>query len=101
NVRRRRGLSDRRNAPHWVRRELFLTTITADAAQLRRTPCRSIRQLWNLAMKHTLRTLACLGAIGLAATLNAQTRPQVEYSVGAQDVLTIQVFGEPDLSGKF
>jgi polysaccharide biosynthesis/export protein len=52
-------------------------------------------------MKHILRTFALVGAIGFAASLQAQVRPQTEYSVGPQDVLTIQVFGEPELSGKY
>lgn len=52
-------------------------------------------------MKHILRTLVVLAAIGSAARLDAQPRVQTEYSVGPQDVLTIQVFGEPDLSGKY
>ena len=51
-------------------------------------------------MRHILTTFA-LVALGLASNLHAQTRPQTEYTVGPQDVLTIQVFGEPELSGKF
>ena len=35
--------------------------------------------------------------VGLAAPLAAQT----DYQIGAQDVLTITVFGETDLSGKY
>jgi polysaccharide export outer membrane protein len=52
-------------------------------------------------MKHTLRALVVIVVLGSAAVLNAQPRPQAEYAVGPQDVVTIQVFGEPDLSGKF
>ena len=52
-------------------------------------------------MTHILKTLAFVAALGLAADLNAQPRPQTEYSVGPQDVLTVVVFGEPDLSGKY
>jgi len=52
-------------------------------------------------MKHILRALTLAGALGSAAILNAQTRTQTEYAVGAQDVLTIQVFGEPEYSGKY
>ena len=49
------------------------------------------------------RTLVLVGAIGSAANLHAQTatRPQTEYTVGPQDVVTIQVFGEPEYSGKY
>jgi polysaccharide biosynthesis/export protein len=52
-------------------------------------------------MKHIIRTCVLVCALGSAASLSAQTRPQTEYAVGPQDVVTIQVFGEPDLSGKF
>jgi polysaccharide biosynthesis/export protein len=52
-------------------------------------------------MRHILRTIVLVGALACAATVSAQTRPQTEYAVGPQDVVTIQVFGEPDLSGKF
>jgi polysaccharide export outer membrane protein len=46
-------------------------------------------------MKHVLIELALLTF--LAAPLAAQT----DYQIGAQDVLTITVFGETDLSGKY
>jgi polysaccharide export outer membrane protein len=46
-------------------------------------------------MKHVLIELALLTC--LAAPLAAQT----DYQIGAQDVLTITVFGETDLSGKY
>lgn len=52
-------------------------------------------------MKHMLKALALVGALGSAAVLTAQTRTQTEYAVGPQDVLTIQVFGEPEYSGKY
>ena len=52
-------------------------------------------------MKHILRIIVVLGALGCAGNVFAQTRPQTEYAVGPQDVVTILVFGEPDLSGKF
>ena len=52
-------------------------------------------------MKHILRALVLAGVIGSVAGLHAQTRTQNEYAVGPQDVLTIQVFGEPEYSGKF
>jgi polysaccharide biosynthesis/export protein len=52
-------------------------------------------------MKYMLRTFVLVAAIGSAAHLNAQSKPQTEYAIGPQDVLTIQVFGEPDLSGKY
>ncbi|HEX7794362.1 MAG TPA: polysaccharide biosynthesis/export family protein [Vicinamibacterales bacterium] len=52
-------------------------------------------------MKHLFRTLALVSALGSAAALNAQTRPQTEYAIGPQDVLTVQVFGEPEYSGKY
>jgi protein involved in polysaccharide export with SLBB domain len=45
-------------------------------------------------MKHVLIELALLTF--LAAPVAAQT----DYQIGAQDVLTITVFGEADLSGK-
>src|SRR6185295_13850102 len=46
-------------------------------------------------MKHVLIELALLTC--LAAPVAAQT----DYQIGAQDVLTITVFGETDLSGKY
>jgi polysaccharide biosynthesis/export protein len=46
-------------------------------------------------MKTLLIALMLLG--GVAGALDAQT----DYRIGAQDVLTVTVFGEPDLSGKF
>ena len=46
-------------------------------------------------MKHVLIELALLAVF--AAPLAAQT----DYQIGAQDVLTITVFGETDLSGKY
>src|SRR5262245_20437120 len=52
-------------------------------------------------MKNMFSTLAVLGTMLLAGALQAQTRPQTEYAVGPQDVLTVQVFGEPEYSGKF
>lgn len=52
-------------------------------------------------MKHKFATVTFLGALLFAAGLQAQPRPQTEYAVGPQDVLTIQVFSEPEYSGKF
>jgi len=46
-------------------------------------------------MKNVL--LLCALLLGIPGPLLAQT----DYVVGAQDVLTITVFGEPDISGKF
>ena len=46
-------------------------------------------------MKKALLTLAVLAA--LAGTAVGQT----DYRIGPQDILTITVFGEPDLSNKF
>jgi len=52
-------------------------------------------------MKHIFSIVVLIGTLGWAANVSAQARPQTEYSVGPQDVITIQVFGEADLSGKF
>ncbi len=46
-------------------------------------------------MKHVLIALACV--LGFAASAPGQT----DYIVGAQDVLTVTVFGETELSGKY
>jgi polysaccharide export outer membrane protein len=42
-----------------------------------------------------------LAAVSWTAIVGAQARPQTDYTVGPQDVLTIQVFGEPEYSGKY
>src|SRR6266550_6854273 len=52
-------------------------------------------------MKNIVRTVVMIGALVWAASAQAQPRPQTDYSVGPQDVLTIQIFGEPELSGKY
>lgn len=52
-------------------------------------------------MKHKLGILTFLAATCWAGAAHAQARPQTEYSIGPQDVLTIQVFGEDEFSGKF
>jgi polysaccharide export outer membrane protein len=52
-------------------------------------------------MKTSIRLLALCCAFSMAVALHAQPRPQLEYTVGPQDVLTIQVFGEPEYSGKY
>ena len=46
-------------------------------------------------MKTHLLVIACL--LGFVAPSLAQT----DYVVGSQDVLTITVFGEPELTGKY
>jgi polysaccharide export outer membrane protein len=48
-------------------------------------------------MKKTLIYLMLL----LSATFQVAGRAQTDYMIGPQDVLTISVFGEPELSGKF
>ena len=50
-------------------------------------------------MKHSLVALSLFVAaiVGLAVP----TRAQTNYRIGSQDVLTITVFGEADLSGKY
>ena len=52
-------------------------------------------------MKQTYRVLVFLAIVFTSALAGAQVRPQTDYSVGPQDVLTIQVFGEPEFSGKY
>jgi len=52
-------------------------------------------------MKNMFRTFAVFGLMLSAQMLFAQARPQTEYTVGPQDVLTVQVFGEPEYSGKY
>ena len=55
--------------------------------------------------KNTLRRKAVwgLGVLILlfVATLSAQTQSAADYTIGAHDVLTIQVFDQPDLGGKY
>lgn len=48
-------------------------------------------------MKHLLISLTLVSGVLAPTWLRAQT----DYLVGAQDVLTITVFGEPELSGKY
>lgn len=50
-------------------------------------------------MKNMFRALV-LSLVSLSSAF-AQVRPQADYSVGPQDVLTITVFGETELSGKY
>jgi polysaccharide export outer membrane protein len=52
-------------------------------------------------MKNMFRSFAVFGLILSAHMLFAQARPQTDYTVGPQDVLTVQVFGEPEYSGKY
>src|SRR5438093_11736338 len=52
-------------------------------------------------MKQTYRVLMFLAIVFSSALAGAQVRSQTDYSVGPQDVLTIQVFGEPEFSGKY
>ena len=57
-------------------------------------------------MNRLKRLVAALALVGLAGALGikgsvVQLAAQTDYRVGAQDVLTITVFGEPDLSGRF
>ena len=52
-------------------------------------------------MKNMIRIVATIGVLAWAGSAQAQPRPQTDYSVGPQDVLTIQIFGEPELSGKY
>src|SRR4029079_751852 len=86
---------------HRVRRQLFSTRLRGRRTQLQRPSRRSLRRLRDTAMRYIFRTMVVIGALACAAIVSAQTRPQTEYMVGPQDVVTIQVFGEADLSGKF
>jgi polysaccharide export outer membrane protein len=52
-------------------------------------------------MKQIFGILTVLAITGFAGSARAQTRSQPEYAIGPQDVLTIQVFGEPEYSGKY
>jgi polysaccharide export outer membrane protein len=44
---------------------------------------------------------ACLAAALLCSPASAQTRSAADYVIGAQDVLTIQVFDQADLGGRY
>lgn len=50
---------------------------------------------------HAWRLCAVAIACVLTATLSAQSQSASDYTIGAQDVLTIQVFDQPDLGGKY
>lgn len=52
-------------------------------------------------MKTISLLFACFAPLLLAGAALAQPRVQPDYSVGPQDVLTITVFGEAELSGKY
>jgi polysaccharide export outer membrane protein len=66
-------------------------------------------------MQHTLRRLSALlrrarkavwgaavpGALALAVSVPASAQSGADYLIGAQDVLTIQVFDQADLGGKY
>jgi polysaccharide biosynthesis/export protein len=46
-------------------------------------------------------SIGCLLAVGMLAIGAPGVAAQTNYQIGAQDVLTITVFGEPDLSAKY
>ena len=46
-------------------------------------------------------SLRCVVAVAMVATCARGVVAQTNYQIGAQDVLTINVFGETDLSGKY
>jgi polysaccharide export outer membrane protein len=52
-------------------------------------------------MKTILRLAAILPALALSARLAAQSLAPPDYLIGPQDVLTIQVFDQADLGGKY
>ena len=52
-------------------------------------------------MKTLLVRLTALALYGLSPLMPTLAAAQTDYRIGAQDVLTITVYGEPDLSGKY
>src|SRR5207237_7005123 len=69
---------------------------------------RLIRQLWVAPMKNRRDSglgirdsIRCVFAVAILVTCARSAAAQTNYQVGAQDVLTITVFGEADLSGKY
>jgi len=56
----------------------------------------------RLVVSHASRILVSLSvAATLTAGVAAQSQPAADYVIGAQDVLAIQVFDQPDLGGKY
>ncbi len=61
---------------------------------------RSLSGLFTLARK-AVRGAATLGALAMVAAAPASAQSAADYRIGAQDVLTIQVFDQADLGGKY
>jgi polysaccharide export outer membrane protein len=61
---------------------------------------RSLSGLFTLARK-AVRGAAILGALAAVAAAPASAQSAADYRIGAQDVLTIQVFDQADLGGKY
>ena len=68
-------------------------------AQLQRAPLRLLYQLRTTAMKTYL--LGLLTLVFAFAGVAGRAAAQTDYLIGPQDVLTVTVFGEADLSGKY
>jgi polysaccharide export outer membrane protein len=65
-----------------------------------KTICHSIHLLAPRTGLSGLPLLAFV-AILLSGAVSAQSQSAADYTIGAQDVLTIQVFDQPDLGGKY
>jgi len=61
---------------------------------------RSLSGLFTLARK-AVWGAAILGALAMVAAAPASAQSAADYQIGAQDVLTIQVFDQADLGGKY
>jgi polysaccharide biosynthesis/export protein len=60
------------------------------------------RDLTGFALRNSIRqSIGCLVAVAIVAIGAHEAIAQTNYQIGAQDVLTITVFGETDLSGKY
>jgi polysaccharide biosynthesis/export protein len=61
---------------------------------------RSLSGLFTLACT-AVRGVAAFGALAVMAAAPASAQSAADYQIGAQDVLTIQVFDQADLGGKY
>jgi polysaccharide export outer membrane protein len=62
---------------------------------------RSLSGLLSLARQAARGGAATLGALAMMAAAPASAQSAADYQIGAQDVLTIQVFDQADLGGKY